>query len=185
VEEINMDRKKILIRKNSIWHPIRLGTDHLIRSRTIRPLFIPVPLWRNNNIGSVSKRNLTWPQAQVRYPRMDPFGDADRDGKLNMFDCRPFDMKRHGDPNISFGDRIDTRPSKPEKSEAEQSKIIKAVIFKRNWQEFNAGKRSGKIKESESFPSWVSEKYEKKAEVEEKRISDTEKARELGLLDEE
>jgi len=27
---------------------------------------------------------------------MDPFGDADKDGKLNMFDCRPFNRKRHG-----------------------------------------------------------------------------------------
>jgi len=27
---------------------------------------------------------------------MKPFGDKDRDGKLNMFDCKPFDKKRHG-----------------------------------------------------------------------------------------
>jgi len=26
---------------------------------------------------------------------MKPFGDKDKDGKLNMFDCKPFDKKRH------------------------------------------------------------------------------------------
>jgi len=27
---------------------------------------------------------------------MKAFGDSDRDGKLNIFDCKLFDKKRHG-----------------------------------------------------------------------------------------
>lgn len=59
--------------------------------------FKPIKLNTPRNVKKIPLRNLTWPQAQVRYPRMDPFGDADHDGKLNMFDCHPFDKKRHGD----------------------------------------------------------------------------------------
>jgi hypothetical protein len=44
----------------------------------------------------VPKRKLTYPQAVLRYPKLNPFGDADRDGKLNMFDCRPFDRDKDG-----------------------------------------------------------------------------------------
>jgi hypothetical protein len=187
-EVMELDKKKRIIRNSSIWRPLRLGVDHLMVSQSRKSLFKPVPLWRNSNIGNISNRNLTWPQASVRYPRMDPFGDVDKDGKLNMFDCRPFDKRRHSDPNLNFGFREDLPskyPEKPEKSESEKAKIIKAVIYKRNWQEFHEGQRKGTIKKDESFPSWVEDKYEKKAEVEAKRISDIEKAKELGLIDED
>jgi len=43
-----------------------------------------------------SKKDLTWRQALSRNPKLNPLGDADRDGRLNMFDCRPFDKKRDG-----------------------------------------------------------------------------------------
>ena len=59
-------------------------------------LFKPVRLPTKRNVKSISKKNLTWPQAVKRYPKTKMFGDADRDGKLNMFDCKPFDKKRHG-----------------------------------------------------------------------------------------
>jgi tRNA nucleotidyltransferase (CCA-adding enzyme) len=48
----------------------------------------------------IPNRKLTYPQAVLRYPRLCPFGDADKDGKLNMFDCRPFNMKKH--TTVSF-----------------------------------------------------------------------------------
>ena len=44
----------------------------------------------------ISKNDLTWPQAKIRYPLLKPFKDADRDGVKNMFDCKPFDKKRQG-----------------------------------------------------------------------------------------
>jgi len=40
--------------------------------------------------------NLNWNQAKKRFPNMNPFKDADRDGVKNMFDCKPFDRKRQG-----------------------------------------------------------------------------------------
>jgi len=60
------------------------------------PLFKPVKLPTKSCVRNIPKKNLTWPQAQVRYPKLKPFADADKDGKLNMFDCKPFDKKKHG-----------------------------------------------------------------------------------------
>ena len=47
---------------------------------------------------NVPKRvlNLTWEQAKVRFPLMNPYGDLDRDGIKNYRDCKPFDIKRQG-----------------------------------------------------------------------------------------
>jgi len=39
-------------------------------------------------------KNLSWPQAKSRFPLMNPFGDADKDGVKNFKDCKPFDIKR-------------------------------------------------------------------------------------------
>ena len=58
--------------------------------------FQPVKLNTSRSVRQVPLKNLTWPQASLRFPRMNPFGDIDRDGKLNMFDCRPFDKRRQG-----------------------------------------------------------------------------------------
>lgn len=42
-----------------------------------------------------SKKQLSYAEAIIKYPRLSPFGDADKDGKLNMFDCKPFNKKKH------------------------------------------------------------------------------------------
>ena len=44
----------------------------------------------------IAKTNMTWPQAKVRYPKMNPFRDTDRDGVPNFMDCRPFNKKKDG-----------------------------------------------------------------------------------------
>jgi len=43
-------------------------------------------------------KNLSYPQAKMRYSGLSPFGDWDRDGRVNIFDCRPFDFYRHKVP---------------------------------------------------------------------------------------
>jgi len=40
--------------------------------------------------------NLNWNQCQKRFPLMNPFGNADKDGVKNFRDCKPFDIKRQG-----------------------------------------------------------------------------------------
>jgi len=57
--------------------------------------FKPVKLYTSRFVGKIPLKNLTWPQATLRFPRMSPFGDNDRDGILNAWDCKPFDKRRH------------------------------------------------------------------------------------------
>ena len=44
----------------------------------------------------ISKRNLSWPQAKRRFPLLSPMKDADKDGVINLLDCRPFNKKKQG-----------------------------------------------------------------------------------------
>jgi len=41
-------------------------------------------------------KKLNWPQAKVRFPRLNPYGDADNDGLKNFRDCKPFDRFKKG-----------------------------------------------------------------------------------------
>jgi hypothetical protein len=43
------------------------------------------------------KKNMNWVQAKRAFPKLAPFGDVDKDGIYNMFDCKPFDRKRQGE----------------------------------------------------------------------------------------
>jgi len=60
-------------------------------------LFKPIKVNTKQNISNIKRKDLTWDQASIRYPKIKAFGDSDRDGKLNIFDCRPFDNKRHSE----------------------------------------------------------------------------------------
>ena len=44
----------------------------------------------------IPKKKLTWPQAKVRFPHLKPMVDTDRDGVINLLDCKPFDRTRQG-----------------------------------------------------------------------------------------
>jgi tRNA nucleotidyltransferase (CCA-adding enzyme) len=44
---------------------------------------------------NVKKKNLTWLQSLSLYgKKINPYKDSDKDGVMNMMDCRPFDKKR-------------------------------------------------------------------------------------------
>lgn len=40
--------------------------------------------------GPKIKKGMNWLQAKTKYPKLSPFGDADKDGLMNMYDCKPF-----------------------------------------------------------------------------------------------
>lgn len=44
---------------------------------------------------NVKKRDLNYLQAKRRY-NIKPFKDSDKDGLINLFDCRPFDKNKQG-----------------------------------------------------------------------------------------
>ena len=41
--------------------------------------------------------HLSWKQAKVRFPGLNPYKDADKDGLMNYRDCKPFNIKKQGD----------------------------------------------------------------------------------------
>jgi hypothetical protein len=55
---------------------------------SINPVYKPIsPIKSNIN---VPRRQMNWFQAKSKFPKLNPFGDADRDGVINMLDCKPF-----------------------------------------------------------------------------------------------
>ena len=44
----------------------------------------------------IRMKNLNWPQAKARFPLMKPYGDVDKDGVKNKFDCKPFNKRKQG-----------------------------------------------------------------------------------------
>lgn len=98
-----------------------------------KKLFSPVKLPTKKSVRKIPKKNLTYPQAVKRYPKIKAFGDADKDGKINMLDCKPFDRKKHGMTHqYSFSStsskRIKTVKMKPDTFLRETYKEIKAKM---------------------------------------------------------
>ena len=44
----------------------------------------------------IKKSNMNWDQAKQRYPKLRAYDDTDKDGVLNIFDCRPLNKKKQG-----------------------------------------------------------------------------------------
>ena len=39
--------------------------------------------------------DLSWKQAKAKFPKLKPYGNADKDNHVNKKDCRPFNKKKH------------------------------------------------------------------------------------------
>lgn len=63
-------------------------------SKMDRVSIIPSIMVRNPK--HIPKHQLSWPQAQRRFPQMNPYGDSDKDGVKNLLDCRPFNKSKQG-----------------------------------------------------------------------------------------
>jgi len=57
------------------------------------------------NSKNIKNKDMNWVQAKSKYPKMKPFGDKDKDGLMNMYDCKPLNKKKKdlaGSPGLSF-----------------------------------------------------------------------------------
>lgn len=50
----------------------------------------PKPVSAINTNINLPKREMNWFQANSKFPKLNPYGDADKDGVINMLDCKPF-----------------------------------------------------------------------------------------------
>jgi len=50
----------------------------------------PKPVHAINMNNNIPKKEMNWFQAKSKYPKLSPFGDADKDRVINMLDCKPF-----------------------------------------------------------------------------------------------
>jgi len=64
------------------------------KKRIARMDISPFNAWGKPKV--IPKKDMTWPQAKIRFPKLKPMVDTDRDGVINLLDCRPFYKKRQG-----------------------------------------------------------------------------------------
>ena len=76
---------------------------NFLNTKSKKPLvfdLVPKQIWTTGYAKKTIKnpnKNLTYPQSQKKFG-LSPFGDYDKDFRINMFDCRPFDPMRHKVP---------------------------------------------------------------------------------------
>ena len=82
-----MKKKKI----DSFWKPMK----PLVKpNKKLKK--VPVKTLKITPMKKIKKIDLNYPQAKKRYPKMNPYGDADKDRIKNWIDCKPFNPKKHG-----------------------------------------------------------------------------------------
>ena len=125
-----------------------------------------MPIIQPMRLGNTS----LWARAQNR-PAAAFWGDSDRDGVINAFDCAPFDSRRQGPDH--------------ERSEADKEQAKKFGIFKKLRIKYNQERSAGKTESDEGYWDWLDRRREEKQEKEETRIANEKRAAELGLLPED
>ena len=93
-----------------------------INPKPVQPVH---PINTNTN---VPKKNMNWFQAKTKFPKLNPFGDADHDGVINMLDCKPFDKLMQDAKSRAYFKKFNKKVAKPidEKSIKAINKIIKS-----------------------------------------------------------
>jgi len=91
---------------NSIFafKPIKINSSNPIfdinqKARKINasPMFFGArPQKKSLFSGFGVKTDMNWKQAKKAYPKLKPFGDIDKDGVRNKYDCKPFDFSLQG-----------------------------------------------------------------------------------------
>jgi len=83
--------KKLPLKKMALRHPIFLNP--MKKNSALNPFTI----FKGNKLKDevkISEKDMTWNQVKKKYPHMNPFGDADKDGVPNWKDCRPLNKHK-------------------------------------------------------------------------------------------
>jgi len=68
----------------------------------------PAAVFKNIQ-SNLPKKQMNWIDAKTKYPKLNPFKDADRDGVINMLDCKPFDKDMQDETSKKYFDDIDKK----------------------------------------------------------------------------
>jgi hypothetical protein len=127
--------------------PKRINVSNLANMRFLSGLkrdsaLNPFTLFQSNKLSKVSKSNMTWDQAKRKFPKMNPFGDADGDGIENWMDCRPLNKYKQGPgpghqkkPKMSKEDRIISRWVKKQQQNRPVKSDLQTTVSKMREQE--------------------------------------------------
>ena len=66
---------------------IQMGSKPRKTISTTKPPILPIKFQK--------AKHMNWNQAKAAFPKLAPFGDADKDHVVNMYDCKPFDYYKH------------------------------------------------------------------------------------------
>lgn len=90
------------------------------------------PYEYKHELREIPKKNLSFHQAIRRYPNMSIFKDTDKDGVVNMFDCKPFNKKKQDDEfDDYYGSYSDTGVD--DNTEMKDKTSGKMSMNKENW----------------------------------------------------
>ena len=79
---------------NFIDNKIKVKYKNNLKPKTFFGVFSSKPIAILKNVQNTPKKNMNWYQAKTKYPKLNPFKDADKDGVINMLDCKPFNKKK-------------------------------------------------------------------------------------------
>lgn len=86
----------------SIFGSLKVGKIKKISSISkFRNKVSPLNIFNSKRIKNIPKKNLTWAQAKIKYPKTNPFGDSDKDGTKNWMDCKPFNKFKQDDDDYN------------------------------------------------------------------------------------
>ena len=111
----------------------------------------------------IRKKDMRWNHTlgDPKYRNLNPFADTDKDGVLNILDCRPFDPSRQEDINVGSPSVV---PSSARKKKKKIYKDITSEEFDTpSYEEKMAAKRKAKEEEEEA----IRKEKEKLAAIEE------------------
>lgn len=93
--DLKVSKKKLKFPKFLTSHTKKNGKKFIAKPKTLKRMDSKI-LHTWGKPKPMPKKNMTWSQAKLRYPKLKFFGDADRDGVKNYLDCRPFNKKKQG-----------------------------------------------------------------------------------------
>lgn len=85
--------KNNIVKKTRVVNIMNLTPLNNIKPSKFIVVNNPKPVYPVNNNNKIPKKKMNYFQAMGKY-KINPYGDIDKDGVMNLFDCKPFDKNK-------------------------------------------------------------------------------------------